>query len=176
MAVLALFLALALVGALAAFWREPALPRHNLLLTAAAAPQLGTLLGAPMPILLLLTCAGVATWCYANRRLAGVPLIAVGTLLNLLAMAAHGGLMPIHAATLAGLGGPGTALAGSKDIVVAATPLWALSDWIVLAESWWTIVVSPGDLIIVAGVAAWLVGSRATREDATNAAELALNS
>jgi hypothetical protein len=80
--------------------------------------------------------------------------------------------MPIRADILASLGqvaAPGTILVGSKDVVIDTSALWMLSDWIILALGAKKVVVSPGDLIIVAGVAWWLLFSHQAKKDQAHA-------
>lgn len=83
-----------------------------------------------------------AVW--ANRRLPGVKWIGLGLLLNLLAMVANGGWMPVgpQAVVRAGHTGlvpsldSGTRVYSSKNIVLPPeeTTLWYLSDIFVLAK------------------------------------------
>ena len=160
MTLLQLYGVCALVGAALAFWREPRLPRYNLLLVIAAVPQLGMLAGIRIPGMFLVSAAAVVIWCLANRALAGIPAVAVGLAMNLTVMALHGGAMPIHTETLAHLGlaaAPGTLLPGSKDIVVQTTLLGLLADWLVLRAGPATFVASPGDLVVVIGLLWWLM-------------------
>jgi hypothetical protein len=62
-------------------------------------------------------------------------------------------------ATLAHVGRavePGVLLAGSKDIAVAGSPLSLLADWMPLETPLFTIIASPGDLLVLAGIVFWL--------------------
>lgn len=160
MAVLLLYLSLALAGATLALWRPPRMPRYWLLLAIAAVPQLGGLLGLWIPYMFLISVTAIFVWCVCNRAIAGIPAVAVGVIMNLLVMAFHGGAMPIHVDTLAQIGhsfAPGTLLMGSKDIVVQSALLWVLSDWLVLPAGATTFVASPGDLVVIVGVIWWLL-------------------
>lgn len=168
MFLLALYLACALAGAALAFWRSPRMPRYLPLLALAALPQLGSLLGIRIPGLFLVSVVAISIWCLCNRTIAGVPLAAVGIALNLIVMGLHGGAMPIGADVLARVGAPaapGTLLAGSKDIVVQTAPLLLLSDWMVISSGLVTIVASPGDLLVVAGIIWWLLFSSQPERD-----------
>jgi hypothetical protein len=168
---LTLYLIGALGAALLALWRLPRIPRRWPLLVIAAMPQLGAILGAHIPGMFLVSVLALVAWYLHNHAVAGVPLVAMGGLLNLLVMAFHGGAMPIGHATLAAIGRtatPGTMLAGSKDIV-ASSPLWLLSDWLIVSVGGLTVVASPGDLLVVAGVAWWLLYSRPPKEEQSNA-------
>jgi len=86
-----------------------------------------------------------ATWC--NRRLTGVAVVALGTLLNLVAVLANGGLMP---ALPSAVHGSGNSYHVSNNSITAAQPhlaalvdRWAAPDWIPLAN-----VFSVGDVIL----------------------------
>ena len=88
----------------------------------------------------------------ANLRLAGVPLIAVGAGLNLLAIVANGGAMPASSSALATLG---LGVGGNTNSVVVADPalapltdVFALPAWLPLAN-----VFSVGDVLIGIGLA-----------------------
>jgi hypothetical protein len=160
MTLLTLYALCALAGLFIALWRSPRMPRYNLLLVIAAVPQLGNLLHIHVPGMFLVSVATTVVWCLCNRAIPGVLVVAAGALMNLLAMALHGGAMPIRADVLAAVGQlaePGTRLMGSKDVVVAASPLWLLSDWLVVMSEPYALVVSPGDIVVVAGILCWLV-------------------
>jgi hypothetical protein len=168
MTVLTLYLSLALLGGMLALWRPPRMPRYWLLLAIAAVPQLGSLLGLWLPGMFLVSVGAIFVWCLYNRAVAGIPAVAVGVIMNLLVMAFHGGAMPIHADTLAGIGQvyvPGTLLMGSKDIVVQSATLWLLSDWLVLPAGATTFIASPGDLVVFVGVLWWLLFSPANERE-----------
>ena len=169
-------LTLSIIGALLsgglAFWRRPQLPRYSLLLVIALVPQVGNLAGVRIPGMFFVAIAVIGIWCVYNRDISGTALVAIGIGLNLLVMGFHGGSMPIRADILAALGqvaAPGTILVGSKDVVIDTSALWLLSDWIILAFGGKKVVVSPGDLIIVAGVAWWLLFSHKPEKDQAHA-------
>ena len=168
MTLLSLYALLALASMLLAFWRPPRMPRYALLLLIAGVPQLGGILGIWIPGMFLVSAATVAVWCLCNRDIAGILVAAAGLIMNLLAMALHGGAMPIDADTLVRIGvglAPGTLLSGSKDIVVQSSPLWLLSDWIVLATDPITLIASPGDMLVLSGLICWLLFSPALHEE-----------
>jgi hypothetical protein len=168
MTVLTLYLSCALAGGALALWRPPQMPRYWLLLSIAAVPQLGSLLGIWIPGMFLVSVAAIFVWCLCNRAIAGVAAVAVGVVMNLLVMAFHGGAMPIHAETLASIGhnfAPGTLLMGSKDVVVQSAALWLLSDWLVLPAGATAFVASPGDLVVIVGVIWWLLLSYHEEKD-----------
>lgn len=85
-----------------------------------------------------------------NRRIVGVPVVALGMGLNVVAVTANGGTMPVLPEAMHGAGGSHTTLHNST-----ATPdphlswlvdRWAAPDWIALAN-----VFSIGDVIIATG-------------------------
>lgn len=166
MAPLMVILACAMAGGAAAiaFWRPPRLPRGWPLLVVALVPPVGSIFGLWLPGMFLAAMGVLGLWCLWNRSIPGIPIIGLGIGLNLLVMAIHRGAMPIHTDLLAQWGepaAPGTLLRGSKDVAVASSPLWMLSDWIVVPLGGkYAIVASPGDLLAVFGVAWWLMRSR----------------
>ena len=110
-------------------------------------------------------------WRFVVGVLASV--VAIGIGLNLLVMGVHNGSMPVRAdillRTFGVVAAPGTILVGSKDVVIDTSPLWLLSDWIILSLGATKVIVSPGDLIIVAGVAWWLLFSQKPEKDQAHA-------
>jgi len=171
----------ALLGGALAFWRRPQMPRYWPLLAVAAVPQIGNLAGIRISGMFFIAIAVIGIWCVYNRTIPGTWVVAVGIGLNLLVMGFHDGLMPIRADISAAFGyvaAPGTALIGSKDVVIDTSALWLLSDWIILSLGVTKVVVSPGDLIIVAGVVWWLLfshqpGKGQVHADIINQASLA---
>jgi Family of unknown function (DUF5317) len=153
------YLAGALLVGACAFWLPVPRFRAWPLLALAALPQAVTLIGMGGPLPTLLSGAALALWGWENRAIPGIALIIGGSLLNLGTMLVHGGAMPIHPATLARIGivaSPGMALAGSKDVVADLPATALLGDWIILPLERIYLVVSPGDLLVVAGISAWL--------------------
>jgi hypothetical protein len=104
---------------------------------------------------------------WANRRRISVRIIGAGILLNCVALAIGLGLMPVQPSTLQSAGlwqdGRGIALGqpvrNSKDVLMARdeTPAWPLTDSIALNRGWMHYAVSPGDLIVLSGLAAGIV-------------------
>ena len=93
---------------------------------------------------------GACAWC--NRRIPGVPLIALGGLLNAIVIVANGGVMPADPALVveaAQRGGEGFVNSG----VVDAPRLLFLGDVIATPRSWpMANVYSVGDCVILLGV------------------------
>jgi hypothetical protein len=174
MTLLAIYAVGALIAGAAALWLPLQPLRAWPLLLVAALPQLPALAGLRSPALTLISIIALALWGWRNRHSWGAVLATAGCLLNLGTMLVHGGAMPIHPDTLAqiGMAAPtGTALLGSKDLVadLAATAL--LGDWIIVPLNIVTLVVSPGDLLVVAGIALWLVaGQKETHHARTTTA------
>ena len=107
-----------------------------------------------------------AYFLFANRRLAGVPLVGVGAALNLLAIVTNGGVMPADAAALriSGI----ASRPGFDNSAVLAHPHLAFLGDIIPVPGPWPIgnVLSVGDLIIFLGALVVLhvaCGSRLTR-------------
>ena len=92
-----------------------------------------------------------AYFIFANRRLAGVPLVAVGAALNVLAITTNGGVMPPNAVALrtAGI----TARAGFDNSAALAHPHLAFLGDVFPVPGPWPVgnVLSAGDLIILLG-------------------------
>lgn len=173
MAMLTLSIFGALLSGALAFWRRPRMPRFWPLLAVAMVPQVGNLVGIRIPGMFFIAIAVIGIWCIYNRDLPGTAVVALGIGLNLLVMGYHGGSMPVRADILHSAFGvvasPGTILPGSKDIVIDTSPLWLLSDWIVLSLGATKVIVSLGDLVIVAGVAWWLLFSHRPEKDHAHA-------
>jgi hypothetical protein len=97
---------------------------------------------------------GACAWL--NRRIPGVPLVAVGGLLNVIVIAANGGVMPADPALIvhaAQAGGDGFVNSG----VVAHPRLAFLGDQFATPRSWpMANVYSIGDFLILFGVV-WLL-------------------
>jgi hypothetical protein len=60
--------------------------------------QVGTSLAA---VCLVISQVGLLLFCLFNRRMAGIPILAIGLFLNLLVIIANGGFMPLSAAAAA---------------------------------------------------------------------------
>lgn len=115
---------------------------------------------------------------WMNRRLPGMPIIALGLLMNLTVMLANGGYMPITPEAVQRVGHeyelqstePGARLKYTKDILLPReqTRLWFLSDVFVIPPPFpIPTVFSPGDAVLALGV--WvlvLAASHSARWDA----------
>jgi hypothetical protein len=92
-----------------------------------------------------------AYFIFANRRIAGVPLVAIGAALNVLAITSNGGVMPANAVALriAGI----TARPGFDNSTALAHPHLAFLGDVFPVPGPWPIgnVLSAGDLIILLG-------------------------
>lgn len=132
-------------------------------------PRFGTLVEGLAPLLYVLTNVLVLVAILANRRIPGVPLIALGAALNLLVIVANGGYMPADRAAYASLG---MTIEGYWNTAFLERPVLAmLGDWIAL-PAWLPLanVISVGDVLIGTGVAVTIaLGMRAPRPAGTAA-------
>ena len=163
----------ALAGAVAVLTGGARLSRVRVravrLLVAAAAVQTGTSVLAPGSGLargaaLVLTAVLVGLFLVGNRHLAGTPLIGLGLLLNVLVIAANGAMpVSVSAAFRAGLSAADLGLAadGLREPVTASTRLALLGDVVPVALPLRPQVVSPGDVLVAAGVGLLLVAAGA---------------
>jgi len=97
-----------------------------------------------------------------NRRITGVPLVALGMGMNVVAVAANGGTMPVLPEAMHAAGGDHATYANST---AAADPnlswlvdRWAVPDWVPLAN-----VFSVGDVLIAAGAAVIVLAAMGVR-------------
>jgi len=163
---LTVYLFVAGLAGAAALWMPVRLPVRWWLLALAALPQLPALVGVRHSGLSLLSLGLCLAWAWANRGLPGLRLLTLGLGLNLLVMALHGGSMPISTDRLADLGvalPAGSVLLGAKDVAVAGSPIWWLGDWMTVRYSPYALTASPGDLLVLAGLARWLLAARPMR-------------
>ena len=162
------------VGALgvALVTRGTALGRVHLravrLLVAAAAVQLVTSTLAPgsgvaRGVALVLTTVLVGLFVLGNRRVAGTPLIGLGLLLNVLVVGANAAMpVSVDAAVRAGLTRADLHLErdAMREELGPSTRLPWLGDVVPVALPWRPQVVSPGDVLVAAGVGLLLVTAR----------------
>jgi Family of unknown function (DUF5317) len=95
-----------------------------------------------------------ALFLAANWRVPGVPLTALGAALNLLAIAANGGVMPASPAALAAAGLPVDRPGFSNSAALAEPRLAFLGDVFAIPASWpLSNVFSVGDVLIGVGLA-----------------------
>jgi hypothetical protein len=114
-------------------------------------------------------------FCWFNRRLSGVRLLALGLAINLLVIVANGGFMPISPQTASRLVLPETLARfvigdrfGYKDILLlpVQTRLIWLSDFLLPPEGFpYQVAFSLGDLFVAAG-AFWLMVAQGKPLDA----------
>jgi hypothetical protein len=110
-------------------------------------------LGVPI---YLASMVAVLAAILANARIPGLPIVALGALSNLVAIAANGGYMPASAEAYAMWGRTVEGFSNAK--VIEDPVLWPLTDIIPL-PGWlpFTNVISVGDLLIGAGVVVAMV-------------------
>lgn len=118
-------------------------------------------LGDDLPRRALLLLSYIVLICFValNLRRIGIAIIGVGLLMNLIAISANGGLMPVTPETLARGDFPddvrvGQWVPGSKDVLLEREDvrLWALGDRYVLDSGPATLAYSVGDVFILAGL------------------------
>jgi hypothetical protein len=99
----------------------------------------------------LVSYALVVAFLVANRRLAGMRLVALGTGLNVLAITVNGGVMPANAAAVR-ISGIDTSGGFDNSAAIAHAHLAFLGD-VIPVPGPWPIgnVLSVGDLVIFAG-------------------------
>ena len=107
-----------------------------------------------------------AVFLASNWRLPGMPLVAIGGAMNLVAITVNGGIMPASASALAGAGLPMDQPGFHNTTVLSDPQLAFLGDVFFIPASWpFSNVFSVGDILIALGVA-WalhrICGSRLT--------------
>jgi hypothetical protein len=129
--------------------------------------------GPAGPAIYVASTAAVFVAVLRNMRLPGMPIVALGSLSNLVAIGANGGAMPADPAALelAGLGGPG----GHTNSVVLAEPvlrpltdIFGLPAWLPFAN-----VFSVGDVLIGVGIVIVIVAAMRRAPHARVDAEVA---
>ncbi len=131
------------------------------LLVAAAVVQvltavLGSGSGWARALALVLTTVLVGLFLGGNSRLPGVPLIGLGLLLNVLVVVANAAMpVSVTAAARAGISRADLHLGSDAlhEAIGPGTHLRLLADVVPVALPWRPQVVSPGDVLVVAGVA-----------------------
>lgn len=96
----------------------------------------------------------LGAFAWSNRRLAGVPIVALGGLLNFVAIAANGGVMPTDPDAIASLAHTTAAGDFANSAVLQHPHLWFLGDVLATPASWPVHnIYSVGDVVSVIGVA-----------------------
>jgi Family of unknown function (DUF5317) len=97
-----------------------------------------------------------------NRRITGVPVVALGMLLNLVAILANRGTMPVRVEAMHDAGRVAVTQANSTALADPALPWlvdrWAAPNWIPLAN-----VFSVGDMVIAVGAIVIVVAGMGVR-------------
>jgi len=125
------------------------------LFTPAGASAFGTL----APALYVVSTAAVLIAVLRNIRLAGMPIVVVGSVSNLAAIVTNGGWMPTTAGALAaaGVSGPGTA---TNSIVLTSPALAPLTDVYAIPAGFpLANVFSVGDVLIAIGIVVVIVAA-----------------
>ena len=135
------------------------LRRRRLVLLALLAQLLGTVVGGPVfPVALVASACLVTSFLAVNRGLRGSGLVALGLLANALVVGANGA-MPVSrdAAARAGVVDPVVARDLRHEPAGAATRLPWLGDVVPVPLPVRPEVVSPGDVLVAAGLAQLVV-------------------
>lgn len=115
----------------------------------------------PLAMVISYIVLGVILWL--NRPLPGIKVVLAGTALNLLAIAANGGYMPVPPEVLVQIGlidaahlvPTGSVVLNSKDVVLPSHQalFWILGDILVIPEPFpWPAALSIGDICLAVGV------------------------
>ncbi|MGQ9517992.1 MAG: DUF5317 domain-containing protein [Anaerolineae bacterium] len=121
---------------------------------------------SPHTLVLVLSYVLLLVFVWMNRRLPGMPIIALGLLMNFTVMLANGGYMPISPEAVQRVGheyelqstAPGARLKYTKDILLPReqTRLWFLADVFILPPPFpIPTVFSPGDTVLALGI--WML-------------------
>jgi hypothetical protein len=106
----------------------------------------------------------LGAFAWSNRRIAGVPIVALGGLSNFIAIAANGGVMPADADAIASLAHTTAEGEFANSQILEHPKLLFLGDVFATPASWpLHNVFSIGDMILVAGVAVLVHVACATR-------------
>lgn len=112
--------------------------------------------GTAYAVGLAVSAVAALGFCLRNLRIRGVPLVTLGLLLNA-AVVGLNAAMPVSVAAAAHAGTPTTSIAEGTDprhvIAGPSTRLRALGDVVPVPLPLWPEVVSPGDVLVAAGLA-----------------------
>ena len=149
------------LAGLAAFtFRWAALAIAGLLVQIALFTPAGeSIAGGFGPAFYVLSTLAVFVAVMRNWRVAGMPIVALGSISNLAAITANGGAMPAAPGALAaaGLDGPGSY---TNSVVLAHPALQPLTDIFAIPASWpLANVFSVGDVLIGIGIVVVIVAS-----------------
>jgi len=161
-------LVLALLAALVVGWaRSGSLDRlgrlplrtRRLVVLAFLAQLVGTVVGGPLhPVGLAASAGLVVAFLLRNRSVRGTGLIALGLLANALVVGANGAMpVSLHAAAQAGVALEDLAAGARHEVADRGTRLPWLGDVVPVAFPPRPEVVSPGDVLVVAGAAQLVV-------------------
>jgi Family of unknown function (DUF5317) len=113
-------------------------------------------------VLWLASYALVLAATILNRRVTGVPVVALGMASNLVAVIANRGLMPVLPGSLRAAGHDyhvsNNSIADARPHLAALVDRWAAPDWVPLAN-----VYSVGDVVIAAGAALLVLSAMGVR-------------
>lgn len=138
---------------------QVALRRRRLVVAALLAQLTGTVVGGPVfPLGLVVSAVLVVAFLAGNRGLRGTGLVALGLLANAVVVAANGAMpVSLHASARAGVGPPVPGLDPRHAPADARTRLGWLGDVVPVPLPLRPEVVSPGDVLVAAGLAQLVV-------------------
>jgi hypothetical protein len=121
--------------------------------------QVSAWIGSAGPPIYVASTAAVVLAVLANRRITGMPVVALGAACNFAAIVANGGYMPAARSALQGVGkGDSTVYSNSvvtpDPALAPLTDIFALPTWLPFAN-----VFSLGDVLIGVGVAIVIVAA-----------------
>jgi hypothetical protein len=100
-------------------------------------------------LILVLTFIGVLIGLFKNKHIAGIKWMISGAILNLAALALHGGLMPVSETALKMTGQDTSFVTDSRHQLMDDSSLsWVVADWIPFGKY----VMSPGDFLVGLGL------------------------
>jgi|GEM_PF-1204262 len=122
----------------------------------------------PFPVVLFLSFCGMIVGLYYNRHIKGLPWVLGGTVMNILALATHQGLMPVSetAVRMTGLEHLLDYNLDSRHQAMQDTLFWWLGDWIpVFTPIGSNFILSPGDVVVGIGLIIFCIFNSSKRSN-----------
>jgi hypothetical protein len=132
-----------------------------------------------IPLLYILSMALLAIWVVLNRHIPGIVLMGIGLLMNMAAIVANGGYMPINTDAANALGQSrdpavgGTEIRNHSRATRGPVQLWIFTDILLITGiGWFSSVFSIGDVLLAFGASRLLYCSVQRPESASRDAPL----